>query len=659
MRNRLLLGVVLLLVSGAASLAQTTAFTYQGKLADSGAPVTGNCDFEFRLFDTPNIGLQQGATLTLMNVAVSTGIFTVQLDFGVCPTCFNGAARFLEVAVKPSGGGSFATLSPRQPITSTPYAIKTQNLTFNGPFDDGISTVPTTNAFGGEGAGVNTTPDPILVSVVGKQNSFFGAGAGQSNIIGSQNAFFGYQAGQSSNSSSGAFFGYQAGQNTTGGFNAFFGHQAGQNTTGGFNAFLGYQAGQDSTGSSNAFFGYRAGQNTSGALNSFFGTFAGQRNTVGSHNTFIGFLSDFNSIDPIGDNNTGVGFATQINSGISNATAIGANAQVTQSNALVLGGISGINGATAGTNVGIGTTAPESALHVNGVNEILSTGAGAGIKFRNRGSASSNDDWNWYSQANIARFWRAGLGDIVAITASGNVGIGTTAPESALHVNGVNEILSTGAGAGIKFRNRGSASSNDDWNWYSQANIARFWRAGLGDIIAITASGNVGIGNINPNDKLNVNGSVSLLLASGGSTSVCQNVNFRLATCSSSIRYKENISSFKPGLSLINRLRPVSFNWKQSGMLDMGLVAEEVAEVEPLLVTHNDNGEVEGVKYDRIGIVLINAIREQQAQIKEQRAQIEEQQQAIETLKQRQQEFDSLRALVCADHPAADVCKLH
>jgi hypothetical protein len=48
------------------------------------------------------------------------------------------------------------------------------------------------------------------------------------------------------------------------------------------------------------------------------------------------------------------------------------------------------------------------------------------------------------------------------------------------------------------------------------------------------------------------------------------------------------------------------------GPKDVGI---EVAEVEPLLVTHNDKGEVEGVKYDRISVVLINAIREQQAQI--------------------------------------------
>jgi len=58
-------------------------------------------------------------------VTVTAGLFTVPLDFGACPTCFNSAARFLEIAVKPTSGGTFTTLGPRQrqPITANPYAI--------------------------------------------------------------------------------------------------------------------------------------------------------------------------------------------------------------------------------------------------------------------------------------------------------------------------------------------------------------------------------------------------------------------------------------------------------------------------------------------------------------------------------------------------------
>ena len=75
-------------------------------------------------------------------------------------------------------------------------------------------------------------------------------------------------------------------------------------------------------------------------------------------------------------------------------------------------------------------------------------------------------------------------------------------------------------------------------------------------------------------------------------------------------------------MNLVNRLRPVTFDWKDSQAHDLGLVAEEVAEAEPLLVTRNEKGEVEGVKYDRLSAVFINAFKEQQAQIERQRDQI-------------------------------------
>jgi hypothetical protein len=109
--------------------AQSTAFTYQGKLADNGNPATGSYDMQFKLFDavTVGTGAQQGSTVTVSNVSVTSGIFTVALDFGVCSSCFNGAARFLEIAVKPTSSGTFTTLGPRQQINSTPYAIKSLN----------------------------------------------------------------------------------------------------------------------------------------------------------------------------------------------------------------------------------------------------------------------------------------------------------------------------------------------------------------------------------------------------------------------------------------------------------------------------------------------------------------------------------------------------
>ncbi len=98
-----------------------TAFTYQGRLQKDGAPVNGNCDLVFKLWDAPTGGSQVGATQTKSNVSVSQGIFTARLDFG---PVHNGSARWLEIAVRcPAGTGSYITLTPRQELTAAPAAL--------------------------------------------------------------------------------------------------------------------------------------------------------------------------------------------------------------------------------------------------------------------------------------------------------------------------------------------------------------------------------------------------------------------------------------------------------------------------------------------------------------------------------------------------------
>lgn len=106
-------------------LAQGSAFTYQGKLTDSGNPANGNYDFQFKLFDSADFvtGNQVGTTITSLGVQVTNGTFTVQLDFGA--SVFPGASRFVEIAVRLAGSpNAFTVLSSRQPLTSAPYAVR-------------------------------------------------------------------------------------------------------------------------------------------------------------------------------------------------------------------------------------------------------------------------------------------------------------------------------------------------------------------------------------------------------------------------------------------------------------------------------------------------------------------------------------------------------
>src|SRR5256712_4324506 len=105
--------------------AQTTAFTYQGRLTDGGTSANGNYDLQFALWDSSSGGMQVGSTQTLPAVQVSGGVFTVTLDFGA--NAFPGASRFLEISAQLSGAGSFTLLLPRQQITSTPYAVRSLN----------------------------------------------------------------------------------------------------------------------------------------------------------------------------------------------------------------------------------------------------------------------------------------------------------------------------------------------------------------------------------------------------------------------------------------------------------------------------------------------------------------------------------------------------
>src|SRR5215467_14401436 len=106
------------------TFAQGAAFTYQGRLNSSGNVANGSYDLQFSVWSAASGPSQVGGTLTNTATAVSNGLFTVTLDFG---DQFPGTNRWLEIGVRTNGGGAFTTLSPRQQVTSTPYAIQSAN----------------------------------------------------------------------------------------------------------------------------------------------------------------------------------------------------------------------------------------------------------------------------------------------------------------------------------------------------------------------------------------------------------------------------------------------------------------------------------------------------------------------------------------------------
>ena len=121
------LSALLVLVCAGATLAQTTSFTYQGRLPDGATPANGVYEIQFTLWDAIAAGTQEPQpepiVITRTNVQVSAGAFTVQsLDFGA--NAFPGGNRYLEIRVRRKSLEPFTTLSPRQEIGATPYAIR-------------------------------------------------------------------------------------------------------------------------------------------------------------------------------------------------------------------------------------------------------------------------------------------------------------------------------------------------------------------------------------------------------------------------------------------------------------------------------------------------------------------------------------------------------
>jgi hypothetical protein len=140
-----------------------TRFTYQGYLEQDAVPVTAACDLQFGLFNALTAGTQIGTTLTQTAVTVNGGIFNVQLDFGV--GVFNGEDRYLQIGARcPSGTGVYTTLSPRQPITSVPYAMALYGLRVEtNPFSPNVIGGHTNN---------NVTADVVGATISGGGSNY-------------------------------------------------------------------------------------------------------------------------------------------------------------------------------------------------------------------------------------------------------------------------------------------------------------------------------------------------------------------------------------------------------------------------------------------------------------------------------------------------------
>ncbi len=177
----------------------------------------------------------------------------------------------------------------------------------------------------------------------------------------------------------------------------------------------------------------------------------------------------------------------------------------------------------------------------------------------------------------------------------------------------------------------------------------------IGADAVVSTSNTIALGRADGSDTVDVPGKLQIdTLAVAGSTQLCLNGSSRVGPCSSSLRYKTGVQPFFGGLNIVNRLRSITFTWKDGGLRDLGLGAEEVAGVEPLLTFRNKQGEIEGVRYNQLSAVFVNAFKQQQRQIRQQQNQIKQQE---TRLTQQQAELSQLKRLVCRSNRRAGVCK--
>lgn len=241
--------------------------------------------------------------------------------------------------------------------------------------------------------------------------------------------------------------------------------------------------------------------------------------------------------------------------------------------------------------------------------------------------ANHNGAFVWADNG-VGNFTSTGV-DQFLIRASGGVGIGTTSPDAPLHIGtgGSNwTTLSWGKGlsldqvVALKFGRGGTtkfgmgATANILYHWYTTAENATGDAANY--YMMVNDTGSVGIGgSFNNTYEFHVTG------LAGGTVAW---------TTSSDLRYKKNVRPLENALDKVLALRAVRYEWRRdefsekkfSDRPQIGVIAQEVEQVLPEIVTTDDDG-YKGVAYSKLTAVLIEAVKIQQQQIEDLQAAVE------------------------------------
>jgi len=312
--------------------------------------------------------------------------------------------------------------------------------------------------------------------------------------------------------------------------------------------------------------------------------------TAGTYNTAVGLFSLMSNQE--GQFNTGVGAGTLLaNTGQQN-TATGA-------------------GALLSNTTGVKNTANGTFALFNNADGNSNTASGVGTLFNN--TTGFNNTANGYNAL------------LSNTTAGDNTAVGTTA----LFSNTTGEFNTA----------IGSQALRD--------NVAGDSNTAIGDSAGfnITGSGNVCIGaGVNGvAGESNITRIRNVYESVATERAVYVTSDNRIGTLSSSRRYKEQIKPMEKASEAIHSLRPVTFRYKKevdpTRVLSFGLIAEEVAKVNPDLVTADGEGKPETVRYEAVNAMLLNeflrdheAFLEEHHKVERLEATVSRQQKQIEAL---------------------------